>query len=93
MAVFAPDEESEGEGDDKTTKQLEEYDLAKFRLWLDELIRKRKITKKDKRLLIATTIEGKVLKKIVPKKEYEKYKARLRRFKKANKKMFAKLMI
>jgi hypothetical protein len=93
LAVFAPDEESEGEGDDQTTKQVEEYDLAKFRLHLDELIRKRKITKKDKRLLIATMIEGKVLKKIVPKNEYEKYKARLRRFKKANKKMFAKLMI
>jgi len=92
-AVFAPDEESEREGDDQTAKQLEEYDLAKFRLQLDELIRKRKITKKDKRLLIATMIEGKVLKKIVPKNEYEKYKARLRRFKKANKKMFAKIMI
>ena len=93
LAVFAPDEESDGEGDDQKTKKVEEYDLAKFRRQLDELIRKRKITKRDKRLLIATMIEGKVLKKIVPKNEYEKYKARLRRFKKANKKMFAKLMI
>lgn len=93
LAIFASDENSEGEGDDQITKQIEEYDLAKFRLQLDELIRKRKITKKDKRLLIATMIEGKVLKKIVPKNEYEKYKARLRRFKKANKKLFAKLLI
>ena len=93
FTVFALDENSEWEGDDQIAKQAEEYDLPKFRQQLDELIRKRKITKKDKRLLIATLIDGKVLKKIVPKNEYEKYKARLRRFKKANKKMFAKFMI
>jgi len=93
FAVFAHHEDSDGEDYDQTKKPVEQYDLPKFRLWLDELLRKRKITKKDKRLLIATMIDGKVLKKIVPKHEYEKYKARLRRFKIANKKLFAKLLI
>ena len=89
FTVSAHDEKN----DYQTKNSVEEYDLTKFRLQLDELLRKRKITKKDKRLLIATIIDGKVLKKIVPKHEYEKYKARLRRFKKANKKLFAKLLI
>ena len=89
FSVSAHDEKN----DYQTKKPVEEYDLTKFRLQLDELLRKRKITKKDKWLLIATMIDGKVLKKIVPKHEYEKYKARIRRFKKANKKLFAKLLI
>jgi len=89
FSVSAQDEEK----DYQKRKPVEEYDLPKFHLKLDELLRKRKMTKMDKRLIIATMIDGKVLKKIVPKNEYEKYKARIRRFKKANKKMFAKLLI
>jgi len=57
---------------------------------LDRLIRERKITKQDKRIIVKTLIEGKPLKEVIPPSDYDRQKHRRLKVIELIKKYFAK---
>ena len=75
-----------GDGEDDRIEQI----VAETAAFLDRLIRARKITKQDKRMIMETLIKGKSLKDIVSPGDYERLKRRRLRIMGLIKKHFAK---
>lgn len=75
-----------GEGEDDQMEQI----VTETTAFLDHLIRVRKITKQDKRMIMETLIKGKSLKDIVSPGDYERLKRRRLRIMGFIKKHFSK---
>ena len=75
-----------GDGEDDRIEQI----VAETAAFLDRLIRARKITKQDKRMIMETLIKGKSLKDIVSPGDYERLKRRRLRIMGLIKKHFSK---
>ena len=75
-----------GDGEDDRIEQI----VAETAAFLDRLIRARKITKQDKRMIMETLIKGKSLKDVVAPGDYERLKRRRLRIMGLIKKHFAK---
>jgi len=75
-----------GDGEDDQIEQI----VAETAAFLDHLIRARKITKQDKRMIMETLIKGKSLKDIVSPSDYDRLKHRRLKIMGLIKKHFAK---
>ena len=75
-----------GDGEDDQMEQI----VTETAAFLDRLIRARKITKQDKRMIVETLIKGKSLKDIVAPGDYDRLKRRRLRIMGLIKKHFAK---
>jgi len=75
-----------GDGEDDRIEQI----VTETAAFLDHLIRARKITKQDKRMIMETLIKGKSLKDIVAPGDYDRLKRRRLRIMGLIKKHFSK---
>lgn len=84
--ISAPEADDRDAGDEFNADEIIHETIA----FLDELISQRKITKRDKRIVIRTIIEGKPLNDVVPASDYDRMKHRRARILSLIKKHFAK---